>query len=99
MQTFSFDGRVAKTVGVEAAVLFDEICNVIEQNKATDANKFAGRYWAEFSVQQFVKMIPFLTDFQVVRALDDLNDAGLIRSIDYRWHTIPEGARKCLLSE
>jgi|GEM_PF-862804 len=78
MSRHSFEPRVAKQVGLNAAVLFQNITFWIEKNQANKRNFREGRYWTYNSVSAFKKLFPYLTEKQVRTALEKLVKSGLI---------------------
>lgn len=78
MSRHSFDPQIAAQVGLNAAVIYQNICFWIEKNEANGQNFRDGRYWTYNSVAAFAKLFPYLTAKQVRVAIDKLIEAGLI---------------------
>lgn len=75
-----FDPQIAESVGVNAAVIFQNIAFWCEKNAANDKHIHDGRAWTYNSNQAFAKMFPYLTESQIRTALDKLIEAGLIEA-------------------
>lgn len=78
MSRHSFDPQIAAQVGLNAAVIYQNICFWIEKNEANGHNLRDGRYWTYNSVAAFAKLFPYLTAKQVRVAIEKLIEAGLI---------------------
>lgn len=78
--TYIFDGDVAKMVGVNGAVLFQNIAFWVSKNKANNQNLFEGEYWTYNSNQAFVELFPFMSTDQIRTALRKLEELDLIKS-------------------
>lgn len=80
MSMHSFDPEIAKKVGVNAAVLYQNIVWWTQRNAANDRHFHDGRYWTYNSIKAFDALFPYLTTKQIRTALDKLEEAGLIMS-------------------
>lgn len=78
MSRHSVDPKIAAQVGLNAAVIYQNICFWIEKNEANGHNFRDGRHWTYNSVAAFAKLFPYLTGKQVRLAIDKLIEAGLI---------------------
>lgn len=78
MSRHSFDPDIAARVGLNAAVIFQNIVWWCERNEANGRNIHEGRAWTYNSVSAFAKLFPYLTEKQIRSALDRLKEAGLI---------------------
>ena len=76
----SFDPEIAKKVGVNAAVLYQNIVWWTQKNAANDKHYHDGRYWTYNSIKAFDALFPYLTPKQIRTALDKLEEAELILS-------------------
>jgi len=79
----SFDTEVAKMVGVQAAVLFNNIFFWTEKNRANDENIHEGRAWTYNSKRAFSELFPYMTARQISYALAKLKDAGMVETGNY----------------
>lgn len=75
---YFFDGEIASIVGVNAAVIFQNIGYWAKENEANGRNFHDGRYWTYNSQKAYKKLFPFMTVSQIRGALDKLSDADLI---------------------
>lgn len=78
MSRHSFDPEVAKRVGVNAAVIFQNILWWAEKNAANDKHLHEGRYWTYNSITAFETLFDYLTAKQIRTALDKLEAEGLL---------------------
>ncbi len=76
----SFDPIIAKQVGINAAVIYQNIFWWCEKNKANRHNEHEGRYWTYNSIKAWALLFPYLTPKQIRTALDKLETEGLILS-------------------
>ena len=76
----SFDPEIAKKVGLNAAVIYQNIVWWAEKNAANGKHLHDGRHWTYNSVKAFDVLFPYLTTAQIRRALEKLEASGLILS-------------------
>lgn len=79
----SFDPNIAKKVGINAAVIYQNIVWWCEKNRANRHNEHDGRHWTYNSVKAWALLFPYLTPKQIRSALDKLETEGLILSGNY----------------
>lgn len=75
----SYNVSVAVDVGVNAAVLFNNICFWVEENKANDRNFINGTWWTYNTTKALVELFPEMTTNQIDYALDKLIKNGYIK--------------------
>lgn len=75
-----FDPNVAVDVGVNAAILYQNIKNWCDHNRANGRNEHDGLYWTFNSMVAFAKLFPYLSEAQVRQALKVLEAKGYIKS-------------------
>jgi hypothetical protein len=80
MSMHSFDPEIATKVGVNAAVLYQNIVWWTQKNAANGKHLRDGRHWTYNSIKAFDALFPYLTSKQIRTALDKLEEAGLILS-------------------
>ena len=83
MPEHSFDVEIAREFGVNAAILFKNICFWIEKNKANGKNYFDGDYWTYNSKRAFSILFPYMSERQVGTALQKLIHARMIKTGNY----------------
>lgn len=83
MSRHSFDPQIAAQVGLNAAVIYQNLFFWIEKNEANGHNFKDGRYWTYNSIAAFAKLFPYFTEKQIRTALDKLLDGGLILKGNY----------------
>lgn len=76
----SFDPQIAARVGVNAAVLYQNIVWWCAKNAANRHNEHDGRFWTYNSVKAWAELFPYLSAKQIRSSLDRLEDEGLILS-------------------
>lgn len=75
MSRHSFDPEIAATVGINAAVIYQNILWWCERNAIKDRNIHDGRAWTYNSIKQFEAFFPYLSAKQIRTALDTLEGA------------------------
>lgn len=78
MKKHVFDIEVARIVGVNAAILLENIAYWCEHNQANEENYRDGHYWTFNSMKAFEELFPYLKPNAIRTALGKLKDAGLI---------------------
>ena len=94
------------TVGVENAILLQDIAHWCEGNKAEGVNYKGGRYWTYSSVEDLRGRHPYWTVKQIRRIIRNCESLGLLLSASYhtdgrnrtKWYTVREDVLKQLLS-
>lgn len=80
MSRHSFDPDVAAKVGLNAAVIYQNILWWAEKNAANRKHHHDGLWWTYNSISAFSDLFPYLTAKQIRTALDKLEQEGLIAS-------------------
>lgn len=83
MAEHSFDIELACEFGVNAAILFNNICFWINKNRANGKNFFDGDYWTYNSKRAFAELFPYMSERQVGSALQKLVEARMIKTGNY----------------
>lgn len=106
MRKHVFDIDVAQEVGVNAAILLENIAYWVEHNRANEDQKsfHDGRYWTYNSMKAFSELFPYLKPNAVRTALKKLKDADLIiignfNKLAYdrtQWYALTEKAEALL---
>jgi len=78
MSRHSFDPEIAKRVGLNAAVIYQNILWWAEKNAANGRHHYDGLWWTYNSVSAFSELFPYLTGKQIRTALDKLVQEGLL---------------------
>ena len=74
----SYNVSVAMDVGINAAVIFYNICFWVEENMANERNLINGKYWTYNTVKAFQKIFPEMTRHQIPYPLKKLEHNGYI---------------------
>jgi uncharacterized phage protein (TIGR02220 family) len=80
MKNYHFDTEIAVLVGVEEAVLYQNILFWCEKNKANDRHFHDGNWWTYNSTKAFSELFPFWHPKKIERLLSKLTEEGLIES-------------------
>lgn len=83
MSLHSFDPKIAKKVGLNAAVIYQNIVFWTAKNLANDKHCHDGCVWTYNSVRAWTDLFPYLTENQIRTALAKLVDAGLVVEGNY----------------
>lgn len=78
MSDHSFDPDVAKQVGVNAAVIYKNICFWVDKNEANKKHWYQDRNWTYNSIKAFTTLFPYLSGAQIRTALNKLIASELI---------------------
>lgn len=97
MSAHVFDTEVATKVGLNAAVIYENIRFWCEKNAANGRHFHDGEWWTYNSSKAFLVLFPYLTEKQIRGAIDALISAGLVRTGNYnesaydrtRWFCLP----------
>jgi hypothetical protein len=79
MSVHTFDTEIAKRVGLNAAVLYQNIVFWAEHNMRNRRHFHEGRWWTFNSRRAFMEQFDYLTEDQIRHALSKLEKAGLIK--------------------
>lgn len=101
-----FNVDVACMLGVNAAILFENIAYICEYNRANESNEHDGNYWVYNTRKAFSELYPYLSDKQVRTALDALVAGGLLVKGNYNrsafdrtaWYAVTDEGRRMYLS-
>lgn len=76
----SFDTDVAALVGVNAAIIFNDIAFWIKKNEANEENYYDGCYWTYNTKAAWRTLFPYMGEKQFKAALQKLIDEGLLKT-------------------
>lgn len=102
MTTHSFDTEIAAEVGINAAVVFQHILFWITKNAANgDRGKHfrEGKWWTYQSARGMALLFPYMSEHQVRRAVDRLEEAGLIMTGNFNQSSYDRTRWFCVLRE
>lgn len=80
---YIFDTEIATKVGMNAAVIYENLVYWVKKNEANEKHFHDGYYWTYSSIKGFITLFPFLTEKQIRTAIDKLEESGLIKSGNY----------------
>ncbi len=81
--THKFSIEIAEKVGVNAAILYDNILWWCKKNEASENNFYEERYWTYNSIKSWGKLFPYLGESQIKTALNKLKKEGFIIEGNY----------------
>lgn len=93
-----FSVSVAVEVGVNAAVVLENIAFWVRANRKAGRHKHDGRHWTYGSTRHFAELFDYLSEKQVRGALDKLITCGYVETGNFnrsaydrtRWFTLTE---------
>ena len=77
---YTFDGIIAKDVGVSSAIVFQHIAYWIKYNAIHEQNFINGRYWMYDTVANMHQFLNFLSEHTIKRAISKLVETGYLIS-------------------
>ncbi len=80
---YSFDIDVAEKLGVNAAIVVQNLQFWIKKNEANNKHFHDDRYWTFNSIKAWKDLFPFWSDRQIRKILDDLIEKGIIIKGNY----------------
>ncbi|WP_431471942.1 hypothetical protein I5168_12085 [Nonlabens sp. SCSIO 43208] len=91
----TFDVKVAKDVGTDAAIVLSNIQYWVFKNAANDKNFHDGKYWTYNSVRAFTEIFEWLSTRQIRTCIDKLTQRGYLLEGEYnkdnrdrtKWYT------------
>lgn len=100
----SFDVDIAREYGIPAAILLKQISIWIKKNKRDGRNLHDGRTWTYSTAAEMARMIPYLSEYQINRALSRMVQTGLIDKGNFNrntrdrtaWYTLSKKAENLL---
>jgi|GEM_PF-1546163 len=83
-----FDPQVAKSVGTDTAIIFNNIVYwVTRKEEADDQESYHdGHYWTYNSARRFEEIFPWMNERKIARCLQKLEDKELVISGNYNKH-------------
>jgi hypothetical protein len=73
-----FDVEIAKEIGINAAIILENIAYWVAKNEANDVNCFDGYYWTYNSRKAYQKLFPYLSEKQINTAFKILLEGKYI---------------------
>ena len=107
MSRHSFSPAIAEVVGVNAAVIYQNLVFWCEKNAASERNINEGQAWTYNSHKAFSLLFPYLSLRQIRSALDKLEEAELVLVDCFnkdprdrtKWYAVHDESVSLLLSE
>lgn len=93
-----FDVDIAEKYGLLEAILLNNFAFWVAKNKANNTNYHDGYYWTYNSTKALTELFPYASNHQIRRALEHLQNEGLILTGNYNetsydrtmWYTLTE---------
>jgi len=76
--THIFDTEMAKEVGIEAAIIYQNICFWVDKNRANNQNFINGYFWTYNTYNAWQELFPYMKLNTIKRAIKVLKEAGFI---------------------
>ena len=101
-----FDSEVAKVVGVDGAIMLNNLNFWIIKNEANGKHFYDGNYWTYNSIDAFTKIFDFWSKRQIERILKNLKEKEFIITGNYNkqqydrtvWYALTEKGKALLRS-
>ena len=77
--THQFNTKLAKKVGIEAAIIYQNVCFWVQHNEANNTNFINGHFWTYNSWDAWTELFPYMGKYTIKSALKKLKDAKLIK--------------------
>ena len=95
---YRFNQIIARDVGLEEAVMFNNIYFWVEKNKEKDNHFHNGKDWMYCTVREFTERYPFWSPSQIKRILKNLEKNEYIETGNFnrfgpdktKWYTVTE---------
>lgn len=95
---YFFDSEVAKEIGLNGAIILENIAYWVKKNEANEANFYDGHYWTYNSLKAFRNLYPFWTEKVIKYTLAKLKQDGYIMVGQYsndkmnhtNWYTLTD---------
>lgn len=78
MTTHCFNVEIAQKVGVNAAIIYQNICFWIEKNEANKKGFINGYYWTYNTWNAWCELFPYMGKYEIKAALQKLKSDGYI---------------------
>ena len=107
IKKYIFSKKVAKEVGVEEAIMLNNIYFWVEHNKKGGSNYHNGKYWSYNSARDYSEQYEFWSEGQIRRILGNLEKKGYIETGNFnkmgydktKWYTVTEKAYHILQND
>ena len=94
----SFNRSIAKELGINSAIILENMMFWLEKNKANNSNYYEGKYWTFNSISAYGEIFDYLTERQIRYSLDKLEEKGIIETGNFnkkgfdqtKWYTIAD---------
>ena len=105
MSLHTFDPNIAAKVGINAAIIYQNLIFWTQKNMANGRHIHDGHVWTYNSVKAWADMFPYLSGNQVRRALAKLIETGMIAEGNYnksaydrtKWYGVSTQIHLCFL--
>jgi hypothetical protein len=99
MSRHSFDPEIAAQVGLNAAVIYQNIYWWCERNAAKEKNIRDGRAWTYNPMRAFETLFPYLSSGQIRTALARLEDCKLVEAGNYNKSAYDRTKWYCVIAQ
>jgi len=93
-----FDVELATEIGINAAIILENLLFWCKKNKANNKHCYDGSTWTYNSVEAFSELFPYMSKFSIRKALEDLEKLGYITTGNFnkaaydrtKWYSVLE---------
>lgn len=89
--------KLVDMLGFSAAAVYVPLCDFYRKQRRRQGHYHDGRYWVRMPYGDFPRMFPELPEVIVSKALEKLEDEGLLRMVHYgslSWYVINRKRRR-----
>ena len=89
--------KLVKRLGCTTAVVYVQLYDLYRKQRKRQGHYHVGRYWVRMPYDDFPRMFPGLSDDIVFEALEQLEDRGLLRMVNYgrlSWYAMNRVSRR-----
>lgn len=79
----SFNINIAKKIGINGAIILENLYFWCKKNKANNKNFFENNFWTYNSIKAWKELLPYFSEKQIRTTLDKLEKMNLIKTGNY----------------
>ena len=90
--------KLVERLGSSTAVVYVQLYDLYRKQRKQQGHFHAGRYWVRMPYKEFPRMFPDLSLDLVYKALEELEDEGLLRMVHHghlSWYVISRKPLAC----
>lgn len=97
MKDLSSMSKLVNRLGFSATAVYTQLYDLYRKQRRQQHHFHDGRYWVRMPYDDFPRMFPELPEVIVSKALEKLEDEGLLRMVHYghlSWYTMDRISRR-----